>query len=84
MKIGNKFCQKIFDKKSVDNIVLYKNTYKKSKIKKYLFNLLIKAYHSYLKFLGLQKDLICSNTFQYFNQDAVKVIKSLNDKKCIS
>ena len=71
---------KLIENKTDSNIVLHKPIYKKSKIKSNFEKLFIKLYFAYLKFWGLEKDLLCSNTNQYFNENAVKVIKSLNKK----
>jgi hypothetical protein len=72
--------KKILENKTENNIVLYKPIHKKNKFKTYFKKLFVKFYYAYLKFWGLEKDLLCNNTNQYFNEDVVKVIKSLNKK----
>ena len=71
---------KILEQKRPNNIILHKVNYKKSAFKNYFYNLTVKIYQHYLKFLSLEKDFMCENTFQYFNEDATKVLRSLPAK----
>lgn len=72
---------KIMAKIKSNNIVLVKKMFgKKSQFKLFFRNFFVKLYYRYLRFLGLDEDLLCSNYFQYFNKDVVTLFKALPEK----
>lgn len=66
-------------RQGADVVLINKN--KKSGFFKHLFNgVFEQIYYYYLKFFGIQKDYLASNTIQLFTKNVVDVIKTLPNK----
>jgi len=73
--------EQLLTQSSKENIVRTKcESKKENKIVLFFKKLLISGYEKYLKFFGLEKDLLCYNGFQYFNENATQIIKSMPEK----
>jgi len=53
---------------------------KENKIVAFLKKIIIFIYEKYLNFFGLEKDLLCYNGCQYFNENATQIIKSMPER----
>ena len=64
-----------------ENIIRTQSENKKpKKIFYFLKKITIYIYEKYLKFFGLEKDLLCYNGCQYFNENATQIIKSMPER----
>ncbi|PKK95874.1 MAG: hypothetical protein CVV59_01455 [Tenericutes bacterium HGW-Tenericutes-4] len=73
--------EKLLSERAGDVIVrAYKKEQKQNKFKKFFKSFVLTVYNFYLKLFSLEKDLLCENTFQYFNENATQIIKNMPHK----